>query len=47
MKRTQGFKSLPLATVIENTAAETDDSYVLEQPQPTIIGTEIIGIVLL
>ena len=46
MKRLQGFKNLPLATVIENTAAETDDNYVFEKPQPTI-GTETIGIILL
>ena len=40
MKRLHGFKSPPLATVIENTAAEFDDSYVFEKPQPTIFGTE-------
>lgn len=36
MKRLHGSKSPPLATVIENTAAEFDDSYVFEKPQPTI-----------
>ena len=39
MKRLHGFISLPLATVMENTTTETDDSYVVEKPQPTT-GTE-------